>query len=92
MGQRPEDCIEDAVEILANVLCKKSQDEVAVLLEKRILVSVTSISCNIGQMLRSVQLDHKQGFGTNEIHLHLAALVELNRELLIQSEPAGCRR
>ena len=37
MDERREDGVQDIVEVLANVLCQKSQDEKAVLLQERVV-------------------------------------------------------
>jgi len=88
MGKCSEDRIQDAIKFPADVFGKESQDEVTVFLEQRVLAPVTSVCLNIRQVLWAIQFDDKPGFRTEEIDLHVTALVELNWQLLIELKSA----
>ena len=57
MYEHGRDCIQQLVEALANILRKKSQDKIFVLLQQRILSSIPPVGLGVSQMLRAIQLD-----------------------------------
>jgi len=58
MDQRGEDRIQDVIQVFADVLRQKAQDEIVVLLKQSILPPIPPVSLGVRQMLSPVQLDH----------------------------------
>ena len=91
MGKRPQNRVENGVEIPADIFGEESQYEVAVFLQQRVFVSVASVGLGIRQVLRSVNFDHKTGFRTQEIDIHPTAGTEPNGQRLVDPK-SSCRR
>ena len=53
--QRLQYGVQDAVQILTKIFCKKPQNKIAVLLQETILSAVSSVRFGVGKMLFSVQ-------------------------------------
>jgi len=60
-GQRGCDGIKNVIKLLADILGQESQNHITVLLEQRILPSVSPVCLGTGKMLRAVQLDANAG-------------------------------
>ena len=71
MGERGENCVQYQVQMFAEVLRKKPEDEVSMALQELVLSTITAIRLGIGEMLRTVQFDNKSSFSTEKVHLHL---------------------
>lgn len=76
--QRAQDSIQNVVETLAHILGQESQHEVAVFLQQGVLVAVPAVGIGIGQVLRAVQFHSHPRLRAEEVHFHLAPLVEGN--------------
>jgi len=55
--QRPQDGVENIIEMYAHIFGQKPQHVIAVLLQQQILAPVAAVGIGIGQMLRTVQFD-----------------------------------
>ena len=84
--QDPENRVEDTVQMLANILCKKSQNEIAVFLQQGVFQPVTPIGVRITQMLGTIQFDGQPCICTKQIHLHQALLAEWNLQFGVEVE------
>ena len=71
-AQRPQDRVEDRVQIPADVVGQEPQDEVAVLLKQLILSTVPSICDGIRQMLRTIQFQGEARVRAEEIDFQRA--------------------
>ncbi len=58
MRQDPENRVKDTVQMLAHVLCQKSQNETAVFLHQGVLPPVAPIGVRIIQMLGAIQFEN----------------------------------
>lgn len=72
------DGIQHVAQISGDILGKKSQHEIPILLEKKILPSVSPISFAIGQMLGAVQLDRQACLHIEQIDFHFAMVIKLD--------------
>jgi len=76
--QRLQYGIQDAIEILADILCKKSQNEIAVLLQQSVFPAITPVGFWIGEMLRTIEFQDDTQRLVEEIDLHLTMAIERN--------------
>src|SRR5262245_6551813 len=88
MGQRAQNRIQHFVEALSQILRKKTQDEVTILLEQGVLTAIASVRSGIGYMLWPVNFDHERSRFTEEIHLHLSLAAKRNRQFNVHPKLA----
>ena len=79
MGQRSQNGIQNLVEILANVLGEKPEDQIAVLLKQGIFSTISPVGVRVAQMLAAVQFNGESGLHTQEVDLHATPTIEWNR-------------
>jgi hypothetical protein len=86
VSKRSQDCIEHHIQLLAHILSKKSQYEVAVLLKQSILPSVATIRCGIREMLRAIQFYCYARIGTQQVDFKCSEAVERDRQRHVEAE------
>src|SRR4030095_1772769 len=69
--QRLQYRIQNDIEILADLLCKKAQNEIAVVLQQPVFPAIASVGFWIGEMLRAIEFQDDTQRLVEEIDLHL---------------------
>src|SRR5262245_47814902 len=82
--------IQNAIEILADILYKKSQNKIAVLLQQPVFPAIASVGFRIGQMLRAIEFHNDTQRLVEEIDFHLTLPIERNWHANIQLKTAFC--
>lgn len=72
-----------ATELLANILCQKSQHGIAILLQQHVFAAIAPVGIGVGKKLAAVQLDRHASFNREQIHFHFSPAVEGNRQFSI---------
>ena len=90
MNKHSLDCIQDLIEVLADVFRQEAQHEIALLLQEVVLVPVQAVSLGIGQVVRTIQLNRQARLGAEQVHLHPALAAKGYGQRDIQLEPSGC--
>ena len=91
-NQRLEYRIQNAIEIPTEVLCKKPQNKVTVLLKEAIFPAVTSIGFSVGEVLGAVQFYDDTQTVVEEIHFHLTLTIKGDGHRNVQLELVSCLR
>lgn len=86
--QDAEDRVGDRVQLPADVVGQKAEDEVAVLLQQLVLSTVPSICDGIRQVLRTIQFQGEARVGTEEVDFQRASTVEGDGQRSVQQESA----
>ena len=81
--------IQHVVQLFARVLREKAQDEIAMVLQQRVLSAVATVGFRIREMLRPVQFDDNTRVRTKEVHFHHSPVVERDGQLRVQAESPG---
>ena len=88
--QRLQYRIQNAIEILADILCKKSQNEIAVLLQQPVFPAIAPVGFWIGEMLRAIEFHDDTQKIIEEVDFHLTLAIERNRHPNVQLKTAFC--
>ena len=80
MTQRPQNCVEHQVQLLAHVFSKEPQHQVAALLQQLILAPVAAVRDRIREMLRAIQFHRHTGIGAHEIDFESSLIRQRNLE------------
>src|SRR5262245_3590202 len=88
--QRLQYGIQYAIELFADILCKKSQNEIAVLLQQAVFPAIASVGFRIGEMLRAIEFHNDTQRLVEEIDFHLTLPIERNWHANIQLKTAFC--
>ena len=75
-GQHSQNRIEHGVQVLADVLGKKAQHEVAVLLQQLVLPSIATIRDWIREVLSTIELDDNARVGAQQVDFKASEAVE----------------
>lgn len=86
--ERPQNCIEHQVQFPAHVFSKKTQNQVAVLLQQLILAAITTVCDGIREMLAAVQLHSHAGIGTQKVDFECSETVQCDRQRSVDAETA----
>src|SRR5262245_48028381 len=81
----PQNHIEHGVQILADVLSKKAQHEVAVLLKQLVLPPVTTIRDRITEVLSAIEFDGYTRVGAQQIDFKRTEAVEWDRQRHVET-------
>ena len=87
MAQRAENRVQHRVQVPADVLGKKPQHEIAVLLKQLVLASVAPVRDRVGEMLRAIQFHCHARVRTEQVDFQAPRAIERNRQLRIDGEP-----
>ena len=89
--QRAKDGVQGGVEALADIGAEEAEDVIAVFLQQGVLAAVAAVRSGVREMLVAVEFQNQSRFDAQEIHFHPAPIIERNRQLGIEPEPAlGC--
>ena len=72
--------VERGIEAFRQIFGEETQDVAAVFLEQSVLATVAAIGGGVGEVLRAVDLDGELEPGAEQIYLHLAPVVEGDRQ------------
>ena len=84
--------IQNAREILADILRKKPQNEIAVLLQQPVFAAITAVGFRIREVLRAIEFYDDAERLVEEIDLHLTLAIERDWHANVQLELAFCLR
>jgi hypothetical protein len=87
--QRLQYEVQNAIEIPADIFCKKSQ-KIAVLLQQSVFPTIAPVGCWIGQMLRAIEIYHDTQRFVEEIDFHLTLAIERNWHANVQLKTVFC--
>ena len=78
-SKHPQDRIEHRIQLLAYVLGKKAQHELAALLQQLVLVSVATIRDRIREVLAAIEFDGHTRVGAQQVDFKGSEAVERDR-------------
>ena len=88
MNQGSQDRIEHRLQLPTDILSKKPQNQIAVLLQQLILAAVAAVRDRIGEMLAAVQLHSHPGIRAEKVDLQRAETIERDRQGHVEANPA----
>jgi len=88
--QRPENRVQNLIETSSDIFGEKTQHQVAMFLKQNVLAPIAAVRVCVGKMLPAVQFNRHARRGAEQIYLHFPPTIKRDRQLRIQTEPAGC--
>src|SRR5262249_18030473 len=88
--QRLQYGIQNAIQILADILCKKSQNDIAVLLQQPVFPAIAPVGLWIGETLGAIEFHNDAQRLVEEIDFHLTLTIERNWHPNVQLKTAFC--
>jgi hypothetical protein len=85
-SKHPQDRIEHSVQVLAYVLGKQAQHEVAVLLQQLVLPPVATIRDRVREVLSAIEFDRQTRVSAQQVDFECSEAVERNRQRHVDTE------
>ena len=89
MRQGAQNGVQNLIQMFADILREKTQDEIPVLLEESVLAAIAAVGVCVGQVLCAIEFENQACLGTHEVHFHSAFSIEWDRKFGIQAEATG---
>ena len=89
MSERPDDRVENQVEILADVFGEEAEHEVAVLLKELVLPSISTVGGLVAEMLAAVEFHGDVRVRAEQVDLQARPFIERERKPVVDREAAA---